>query len=73
MFLSNKNMEGSMNLSEVQKIARTKGLRFNPKADKVELVRSIQKAEGNFDCFGTAKGSCDQSTCLWKKDCLELK
>jgi hypothetical protein len=27
---------------------------------KAELIRRIQKAEGNFDTFGTAKGYCDQ-------------
>jgi hypothetical protein len=37
---------------------------------KAELIRRIQKAEGNFDCFGTAKDSCDQSQCCFREDCL---
>ena len=38
---------------------------------KQELIRSIQRREGNFDCFASATaGECDQTTCLWRKDCL---
>ena len=28
------------------------------------------EAEGNFDCFGTAKGYCDQLQCCFRQDCL---
>ncbi|MDA8433331.1 MAG: 2Fe-2S iron-sulfur cluster-binding protein, partial [Nitrospiraceae bacterium] len=35
------------------------------------LVRAIQRAEGNFDCFGSARsGHCSQDDCLWRQDCL---
>ena len=34
------------------------------------LVRKIQLAEGNFDCFATGKSNCDEATCRWRKDCL---
>ncbi len=37
---------------------------------KEELIRSIQTAEGNFSCFGTAKDYCDQMSCSWRGDCL---
>jgi hypothetical protein len=37
---------------------------------KPELIRAIQLAEGNFDCFGRASGYCDQVNCLFRKDCL---
>lgn len=41
------------------------------KLTKAELIRSIQKAEGNFDCFGSARdGLCDQHACSWREDCL---
>ncbi len=36
----------------------------------VDLIRSIQRAEGNFDCFGTANGYCDQWGCRWRTFCL---
>jgi hypothetical protein len=37
---------------------------------KAELIKSIQIAEGNFDCFGTAEDYCDQTNCLFLPDCL---
>ena len=40
---------------------------------KTELIRSIQRKEGNFDCFGsTPVAVCDQHQCLWRDDCREL-
>lgn len=38
---------------------------------KAELIRAIQRTDGNFDCFGRAKsGQCSQINCLWREDCL---
>jgi hypothetical protein len=38
---------------------------------KAELIGAIQRAEGNFDCFGTAtEEECDQEECLWREDCF---
>lgn len=34
------------------------------------LIKEIQLAEGNFDCFGTAVDYCDQVDCLFRMDCL---
>jgi hypothetical protein len=34
------------------------------------LIRKIQVAEGNIDCFKTGKNECDQTACRWRKDCL---
>lgn len=59
-----------MNLPEIREIARTRGLKPR-NLNKMELIRSIQLNEGNFDCFATAfGGSCDQDGCLWRKDCF---
>ncbi len=59
-----------MNLKQVKEIAKSKGINGG-KMKKEELIRSIQKAEGNFDCFGTARaGHCTQEDCLWREDCL---
>ena len=58
-----------MKMQAVRDIAK----RFEIKSgrrNKAELVRSIQRAEGNFPCFGTANGQCDQTDCLWRSDCL---
>ncbi|MBI4825325.1 MAG: SAP domain-containing protein [Nitrospirae bacterium] len=59
-----------MNLKDIRKIAKKNGVKdLNKKKD--ELIRSIQKAEGNSDCFRTdASIGCPQTDCLWKEDCL---
>ena len=38
---------------------------------KGEIIRAIQEAEGNFQCFGTARdGCCDRGDCAWREDCI---
>ena len=39
--------------------------------DVTELIRSIQRAEGNPDCFRRAQDYCDQLGCAWRPYCLE--
>lgn len=39
--------------------------------DIKRLIRSIQRLEGNPDCFGTAAGACDRTDCLWREYCLK--
>lgn len=40
---------------------------------RIEQVRARQRAEGNFDCFGTAaSGYCDQADCAYHAECLSL-
>ena len=59
-----------MELQEIREIARTLGVRSKG-MQKAELVRAIQRAEGNFDCFGTAvEDECDQESCMWREDCF---
>lgn len=59
-----------MRLQEVKAIAKTKGLRLgNMKKDNI--IRTIQRSEGNTDCFATGKANeCGQTNCLWRQDCL---
>ncbi len=60
-----------MNLEHIRMMARERGLARANRLGKIELVRAIQLDEGNFDCFGKAHdGYCDQSSCLWREDCL---
>ena len=59
-----------MKHSAVQKKAKKIGIKNLNKFTKKELIKTIQRTEGNFDCFGTAKNDCNQSTCLWRKDCF---
>jgi hypothetical protein len=39
--------------------------------DTTALIRSIQRAEGNPDCFRRAQVGCDQFDCIWRKYCLK--
>ncbi|MDY6971390.1 MAG: hypothetical protein SV775_03565 [Thermodesulfobacteriota bacterium] len=39
--------------------------------DLTNLIRSIQRLEGNPDCFRKAHGLCDRPACAWRKYCLE--
>lgn len=38
--------------------------------DMTKLVRSVQRAEGNPDCFGKAQGYCDRLDCAWYRYCV---
>ncbi len=60
-----------MKMNDVVK--RAKALGINAKgAKKADLIRQVQKAEGNFDCFGTATDYCDQWVCCFREDCLPM-
>jgi len=59
-------------MPEIRRMAKRLGVKAVG-VKKVDLVRQIQTAEGNFPCFGTAQDFCDQSNCLWRKDCLGKK
>jgi len=59
-----------MRLSEIEKKARNLGIKDTWKYSKTQLVKTIQRKEGNFDCFGTARGNCDQIACCWRSDCI---
>ena len=41
--------------------------------DITTLIRSIQRAEGNRDCFQKGIVDCDQIDCRWRSFCLEEK
>lgn len=40
--------------------------------DIATLIRSIQRAEGNLDCFQMGMIDCDQVDCKWRSFCLEV-
>ncbi len=59
-----------MNIQAIRTIAKTRGIKW-AKLSKGDLIRTIQREEGNFPCFGTAvDGYCDQLSCTWRNDCL---
>ncbi|MEW5768229.1 MAG: Rho termination factor N-terminal domain-containing protein [bacterium] len=60
-----------MKMAEVKAKAEELGIKPG-RMKKEELIRQIQRTEGNFDCFGTAtEGRCDQTDCCWQEDCLK--
>jgi hypothetical protein len=61
-----------MKMEEVRAKANALGLKKTFGLTKAELIRRVQKAEGNFDCYGTAKDYCDQLQCSFREDCLKL-
>jgi hypothetical protein len=61
-----------MKLEDVRSIAKSRGI-LPGKLSKTQLIKLLQAGEGNFDCFATAHdGVCDQMSCLWRNDCLEV-
>jgi hypothetical protein len=56
------------NMKEIRTMARQLGIR-STRMEKAELIRAIQRAEGNYDCYGTAtEAGCDQDECLWREN-----
>ncbi|UCE54434.1 MAG: hypothetical protein JSV31_03040 [Desulfobacterales bacterium] len=39
--------------------------------DLKHLIRSVQRLDGNPDCFRKAKGDCEHLDCVWRVYCLE--
>jgi len=60
-----------MRLSEIEKKAKSMGIKDTWQYSKRDLIKVIQRSEGNFDCFGSSRGSCGQMSCLWRGDCLK--
>lgn len=62
-----------MKMKEIRHLAREKSIKIPFAVTKIEAVRIIQKAEGNFDCFARAVDNyCDQQGCIFYDDCLSL-
>ena len=60
-----------MRISDIEKKAKQMGIKNTWKYSRTDLVREVQRKEGNSDCFGKAKGSCAQMACCWRTDCLK--
>ncbi|UCE89908.1 MAG: SAP domain-containing protein [Pseudomonadota bacterium] len=61
-----------MHMQDIRDVARGRGMKTG-RLTKVELVREIQRTEGNADCFATVSSdTCQQIACLWRDDCQAL-
>lgn len=59
-----------MHIQTIRSIAKDRGIKAG-RMTKADMIRTIQRNEGNFDCFATAtNGFCDQFDCSWREDCL---
>ena len=59
-----------MKMQEVRKMAKKYKINSFGKS-KINLIQEIQRAEGNFDCFGKSNGFCDQYACCFRSSCLD--
>ena len=58
-----------MNMEQIKEVAKDRGVKPG-KLKKVELIRAIQAAEGNPQCFDTVQiERCGELGCLWREDC----
>lgn len=58
-----------MKLEEIKEIAQLYSIKVS-KMKKADLVRAIQRAEGNEQCFEAGKSaSCGQNGCSWRNIC----
>jgi hypothetical protein len=56
-------------LPEVRNIARKMGIDTR-NVTLTELIKAIQRAEGNKDCYRSAQVlTCEEKGCLWREDC----
>jgi hypothetical protein len=62
----------NMNLNDIKKMAKDMGINtYGMK--KIDVVRAIQQAENNIECYGTERvDTCHEDGCLWRNDCLSL-
>jgi hypothetical protein len=60
----------SFKIGQIKNKAKELGIEPG-KMKKAELIHSIQRAEGNTACYGTAQGWCDQEGCCFRGDCLK--
>jgi len=60
-----------MNMEQIRALANAIGISPG-KMVKAEVIKKIQLAEGNFDCYATASSrDCDQAGCCWRDDCFD--
>ena len=65
-------VEKNMNMPEIRRKAEVLGITPG-KMKKVELIHTIQMAEGCTPCFGRSDGQCSYTDCCFIKDCLKIR
>jgi hypothetical protein len=58
-----------MQIKKIGEIAKKKSVKPG-KMNRTDLIRAIQRAEGNSDCFATTHvNMCNEMNRLWREDC----
>ena len=63
--------KASRNLKEREMGDRMESDSMENLPDITNLIRSVQRIEGNPDCFGKSDGNCDRLDCAWRELCLK--
>jgi len=59
-----------MNFNAIRKMATTMNINTY-RMKKIDIIRAIQRAENNIECYGTQRvNNCHEDACLWRDDCL---
>lgn len=58
-----------MKVTDIKKKAKSLGVEPGKMA-KTDLVRAIQAAEGNPQCFDSGRPECAEAKCCWRMDCI---
>ena len=72
-----KSLASAENLKRGEEIETLSTSKTEPNVEKksfldiTTLIRSIQRAEGNTDCFQRGIIDCEQIDCKWRSFCLE--
>ena len=72
-----KSLNSTGNMKRDEEIATVSSSKMGADVEKknfldiTTLIRSIQRAEGNTDCFQKGMIDCDQVDCKWRPFCLE--
>ncbi len=60
-----------MKMQAVRQRAKDAEVSIPSRVSKGELIRMIQRQEGNQDCFGASwRHTCPWVECCWRDDCL---
>ena len=69
---SMKAANKGMGMPEIK--MKAKALDINPgKMKKSDLIHAIQRAEGNYTCYGWSNGNCLNIDCCFMADCLKIR
>lgn len=59
-----------MKLADIKSKAADLGIAVGKSMKKPDVIRAIQKAEGNAGCYDTGVKDCPYTGCCWWGDCM---